>query len=128
MTKNLAEYFKIVPLSDFQSFDGEHLVTISGNAPDHILCNNNLVLADDPETGSRAGIFYKQSLRAVTDKLPEAQRSVYVPRRPVVVLLFTDIGEPVLWGNAEQMLRVSLTPTPDADILNFTREALSPVF
>ena len=126
--KTLADYFKIVPLSDFESFDGEHLVTISGNAPDHIVANNNLVLEDSPDTGSRAGTFYKQSLQAVTDKLSEYQRMVYVARRPVVVLLFTDTGEPILWGNAEEKLRITLIPTPDADILNFNREALSPIF
>ena len=126
--KTLADYFKIVPLSDFQSFDGEHLVTISGKNPDHVVANNNLVLADTPETGSGAGTFYKQSLQAVTDKLSDDQRLVYVARRPVIVLLFTDTGAPVLWGNAEEKLRITLTPTPDADILNFTRAALSPVF
>lgn len=128
MTKTLADYLEIVPLSDFESFDGEHLVTISGKAPDHILCNNNLVLDDTPETGGRAGTFFKQSLLAVTDKLSPEQRLVYVPRRPVIVLLFTDAREPVLWGNADEKLRITITPTPDADILNFNRKALSPVF
>ena len=126
--KTLADFLKIVPLSDFQSFDGEHLVTISGNAPDHIVANNNLVLDDIPETGSPAGTFYKQSLMAVTDKLTDARRLVYVLRRPVVVLLFSDTGVPVLWGNAEEKLRITITPTPNEDILNFSRKALSPVF
>lgn len=126
--KKLADYFKIVPLSDFQSFDGQHLITISGKDPDHVVANNNLNLVDEPETGSRASSFYKQSLRAVSDKLTDAQRKVYVSRRPVVVLLFTDDGAPVLWGNADQKLRITITPTTDADIMDFKRSALVPLF
>lgn len=126
--KNLANYFKIVPLSDFSGFDGTQLITISTNEPDHIPTNNDLVLMDTPDTGSRAGSVYKQSLRAVTDKLTDAQRAVYVNRRPVIVLLFTDDGAPVLWGSANYLLRISITPTPDADILDFSRIALNSVF
>lgn len=126
--KNLANYFKIVPLSDYNSFDGERLITNSGNEPDHIPTNNDLVLADTPEAGSGSGPIYKQSLKAVTDKLTDAQRAVYVTRRPVMLLLFTDDGAPVLWGSTDHQLRITLTPTPDVDILEFKRIALKPVF
>jgi len=126
--KTLVDNFEMVPLSDFQSFDGQHLITISGTSPDQFIANNNMALVDDPETGGRAGTFYKQSLRAVTDKLDERQRSVYTARRPVVVLLFTDDRSPVLWGNADQKLRITITPTPASDILDFTRSALATVF
>lgn len=126
--KILANYFKIVPLSDFNSFDGERIITNSGNEPDHIPTNNDLVLTDTPETGSGSGSVYKQSLKAVTDKLTESHRAVYVTSRPVMVLLFTDDGAPVLWGSKDYPLRITLTPTPDADILDFKRTALKPVF
>jgi len=126
--KNLANYFKIVPLSDYSNFDGLQLITISGSDPDHIPTNNDLVLADTPEAGSGSGPIYKQSLRAVTDKLTDAQRAIYVTRRPVMVLLFTDTGAPVLWGSTDRQLRITLTPTPDADILDFKRTALDSVF
>lgn len=125
--KTLANYFKIVPLTDYTGFDGEHLITNSGNEPDHIPTNNDLVLADTPEVGN-GGTTYKQSLRAVTDKLTDAQRAVYVTRRPVMVLLFTDTGAPVLWGSADYPVRITITPTPDVDILDFKRTALKSVF
>ena len=126
--KTLANYFKMVPISDFSSFDGEKIITISGADADHIPTNNELVLTEAPETENAAGSVYKQSLRAVTDKLTDAQREVYVNRRPVIVLLFTDDGEPVLWGSADNKLRITITPTPDADIIDFSRTALEPVF
>jgi hypothetical protein len=125
--KTLANYLKIIPLSDYNSFDGERLITNSGNEPDHIPTNNDLVLTDTPDAGS-AGTIYKQSLRAVTDKLTDAQRAVYVTRRPVMVLLFTDDGTPVLWGSADYPVRITITPTPDVDILDFKRTALKSVF
>jgi len=126
--KTLANYFKIVPLTDYNNFDGEQLITNSGSNPDHIPTNNNLVLADIPDDGSGAGPLFKQSLKAVADKLTEAQRSVYVTRRLVMVLLYTDDGAPVLWGSTDYPVRITITPTPDVDIIEFKRIALKSVF
>lgn len=126
--KNLVDNFEIVPLSDFKSFDGAHLITISGLLSDRFIADNNMVLVDNPDTGNRAGTFFKQSLRAVTDKLDPRQRSLYTARRPVMVLLFTDDQLPVLWGNTDQKVRLTITPAPASDILDFTRSALAPVF
>lgn len=128
MNKKLADYLKMVPLSDFKSFDGTSLITVSGSVPDHIVANNNLELADKPETGGNAGTFYKQSLRVVCDKLSDAQRKVYTARRPVVVLLFFDDGTSLLWGNSDQKLRITISPLSDADVMDFNCSSLAPIF
>lgn len=125
--KHLANYIKILPLTDFLSSDGTTLISKSGANPDRIIANNDLVFDTKPET-SGAGTFYTEELRVVTDKLTDDQRAVYCSRRPVVVLLFDDRGNPILWGNDEQKVRVTLTPNTDRDILDLVRKTTTALF
>jgi len=125
--KHLANYIKILPLTDFDSFDGTTLISKSGNDPDLIISNNNLVFDPKPQS-SAAGPFYTEDLRVVTDKLSDDQRKVYSSRRPVVVLLFDDQANPIVWGNEDQKVRVTLTPNTDSDIIDLTRKTTTALF
>ena len=123
--KHLANYFKIMLLDDFQSFDGTSLIGTSDQ--ELIVCTNDLIFDEPPKSGDH-GTIYEQSLRAVSGKLTTAQRAKYVDRRPVVVLLYDDEGIPYLWGNGSQKLRISINPKPDNDVIELTCMALSPIF
>lgn len=125
--KHLANYIKILPMTDFDSFNGSTLISISGADPDLIIANNDLVF--DPKTEeSGAGPFYTEELSIVTDKLTDLQRTVYCSKRPVVVLLFDDQENPVLWGDADQKVRATLTPNIDSDILDLKRVTTTALF
>ncbi len=125
--KHLADYIKILPLTDFNSFDGITLLSKSGSDPDHLVANNRLVFDTKPED-SGGGPFYTEQLNIVTDKLTDAQRKNYTSRRPVMVLLFTDSGETLLWGNAEQKVRATLTPNTDYDVIELIRKTTKSLF
>lgn len=125
--KHLANYIKILPLTNYLANDGSELISKSGSDSDLIIANNDLVFDPKPGT-SGAGTFYTEELRVVTDKLTDDQRAVYCSRRPVVVLLFDDQANPILWGNDEQKVRVTLTPNPDRDILDLVRKTTTALF
>jgi hypothetical protein len=125
--KHLADYIQILPLTDFDSFNGTTLISKSGADPDRLIANNRLVFDPKPES-SAAGPFYTESLKVVVDKLTDDQRTNYTSRRPVVVLLFDDTGTPVLWGDAEQKVRVTITPNTDYDILDLVRKTTTALF
>jgi len=125
--KHLANYIKILPLTDYESFDGESLISKSGAAADLIIANNELVFNPLPES-SGGGPRYSEELSVVTDKLSKSQREVYCSLRPVVVLLFEDTGTPIIWGDAEQKVRITLTPNTDRDILDLKRITTTPLF
>lgn len=125
--KHLANYIKILPLTDFDSFDGTTLISKSGNDPDLIIANNDLVFDPKPQT-SGAGPFYAEDLKVVTNKLSTDQRKVYSSRRPVVVLLFDDQANPIIWGNEEQKVRVTLTPNADSDVIDLSRKTITALF
>jgi len=125
--KQLSDYLKILPLTDYDSFDGSSLISKSHVAPDHIVSNNNLVFNTKPEN-SPAGDYFTETLRVITDKLTDSQREKYTSRRPVVVLLFTDIAEPVLWGDADEKVRATVTPSIDYDIIDLTRKTTKALF
>lgn len=125
--KHLANYIKILPLTDFDSFDGSTLISKSGADPDQIIANNDLVF--DPKAGeSGAGPFYTEELSIVSDKLTDLQRKVYCSKRPVIVLLFDDQENPVLWGDADQKVRATLTPNIDQDIIDLVRKTTTALF
>jgi len=125
--KHLGNYIKILPLTDFDSFDGTTLISKSGNDPDLIISNKDLVFDPKPQS-SGAGPFYTEDLRVVTDKLSDDQRKVYSSRRPVVVLLFDDQANPIVWGNEDQKVRVTLTPNTDSDIIDLARKTTKALF
>ncbi len=123
--KHLANYFKIMLLADFVSFDGTDM--IGSSDPELIVCTNDL-LFDEPPRSGEAGTFYEQSLRAVSPKLTATQREKYATRRPVMVLLYDDQGTPHLWGDNSLKLRISIDPKINEDVIELTRTALSPIF
>lgn len=125
--KHLANYIRLLPLTDFLSFDGTKLISKSGSDPDILVSRNDLVFDPKPGNGG-GGTFYTEEIRVVTDKLTESQRSVYCNRRPVVVLLYDDKGTPILWGEADQKVRVTLTPNIDSDILDLARKTTTSLF
>lgn len=125
--KHLSNYISILPLTDFDSFDGSKLISKSGTHPDKIVSNNDLVFDPKPETGG-GGSFYTEELKVVTEKLEDVQRAKYCKRRPVVVLLFDDEATPILWGDANQKVRVTLTPNLDGDVLDFVRKTTKALF
>jgi len=125
--KHLAEFVQILPLSDFESFDGTSLISKSGVNPDTIIANNNLLFSTRPET-SAAGPFFTEQLQIATDKLAASQRKVYFNRMPVIVLLFTDVNEPVVWGDLDQKVRISITPNTDYDVIDLVRKTTKSLF
>ena len=124
--KQLSNFIRIMPLSDYESFDGTNM---SGSTePDLILAKNNLQYDEVPQPGS-AGVIFNQSLGLITDdKLNAAQRKKYANLRPVVVLIFDENGVPVLWGTDDERLRIMVTPKPDRDVLEFDRKSVTPLF
>lgn len=125
--KQLAEFVQILPLSDFESFDGTTLISKSGTDPDTIIANNNLIFSTRPES-SPAGPFFTEQLQIVSDKLDAGLRKIYFNQMPVVVLLFTDVNEPVLWGNMEQKVRISIAPNTDYDVIDLVRKTTTSLF
>lgn len=125
--KHLANFIRILPLTDFESFDGTQLIGKSGAQPDLLVSTKDLTLEPKPGNSS-AGTFYTEELQLVSDKLTETQQKKYCNRRPVIALLYDDSGNPILWGDADQRLRVVLTPGIDADILDFSRKTTKKLF
>ena len=125
--KHLANFVRILPLTDFNSFDGSMLISKSGSEPDLFISDKDVVF--DPNPGdSRAGTFYTEEVRLVCSKLTAQQRDKYTSRRPVVVLLYDDNGTPILWGNEDQKVRVTLTPNVDNDIIDMVRKTTKALF
>lgn len=125
--KHLANFLKILPLTDFDLFDGETLVSKSGADPDVIYADNNIEFDPRPED-SPAGPFYTEPVRIVSAKLTDELRKRYTSKRAVIVLLFDDQGNPVLWGDLDQKVRITINPTPDSDVIDFVRKTTKPLF
>lgn len=125
--RDLSNFIKIVPLSDFQSFDGTDIITVSGSDPDLIPSNNDLKFEETPEK-TRSGVIYNQSLTVVCDKLSESLRTRYQNNRPVVVQLFTDDNVSRQCGDDSTRARILITPGTDYDILTINRKSKKPVF
>lgn len=122
--KQLANYIRIMPLSDYQSFDGN---TMSGySTPDLILSENDLDLQDEPAT-SNAGVLYTQKLEIVTERLSDTLRKKYANKRAVMVLLYDDQEISHLWGDENQKLYILITPGIYNDSITLTRKAISTV-
>ncbi len=124
--KQLSNFIKIMPLSDFTSFDGTNM---SGSSvPDLIQSTNDLQFEELPQY-SAPGVIYNQSLSLITTgKLSDAQRKKYSRRRPVVVLVYDENGVASLWGNDDERVRITITPKTDRDILELDRKATTPLF
>ena len=126
--KTLSNIIEIIPLDEFQSFDGTHLVSSSDTAADIFPSLNTPAFDEKPKTGE-AGTIYPQTFTIITDgKLTDAQKQRYPARRPVVAVIKTDDGVSHLLGDTGQKLRISVTPALDYDQLDFNRNALSPLF
>jgi len=125
--KHIADFIKILPLTDYLNFADSTLVSKSGADPDLIKANNFAVFDSTPES-SLAGPFYTEKVRITTDKLTEEQRKKYTSMRPVIVLLFDDQGNPVLWGDLDQKVRITINPLPDSDIIDLVRKTTKPLF
>jgi len=122
--KQLANFIKIMPLSDYQAFDGTNMT--GSSAPDLLLSENDLQLLDEPSS-TRAGILYEQNLKVITGRLSDTTRKKYSNRRPVMALVYDDLGAPHLWGDANQKLYILITPGLHNDSILLFRKATSPV-
>jgi len=118
--RHLSNFLRVVPFSDFESFDGTKLVASS--EPDLLLSLNDLNLDEKPSL-NRGGTLYDQSLEVVCQKLSDTLRERYPERTKVVVLLYDDAQQPVLWGGDAYYLRISLAPKTDTDVITLTRKA-----
>ncbi|MGV8094496.1 MAG: hypothetical protein AB2L24_21795 [Mangrovibacterium sp.] len=121
--KQLANFVKIMPLSDYQAFDGTNMT--GSSAPDLILSENDLQLQDEP-SNTRAGVLYEQSLNVVTARLSDSLRKKYANRRPVMAVIHDDLGAPHLWGDGNQKLYILITPGLHNDSISLFRKATSP--
>ena len=117
--KHLADFVQILPLSDFDLFDGSTLISKSGADSDRMVSNNPIVFEINPEV-SGAGPFYTEKIRITSEKLSDSIRNKYTSLRAVEVLLFDDDQNPLLWGN--------LDPNTDYDVIDLVRKTTKALF
>lgn len=123
--KQLANYIKIVPFHQYVSFNG---TDITANVEVLILYSNTPIQFNEDPDNKNGNPYYKQSFQLVTDKLSANIRNMYPAKIPVVVLLYTDDQQPHILGNENSKLRLTIQPTPNEDILSFSREAEDTLF
>lgn len=124
--KHFANYVDIYPESVVSSIVGTTITTSDGSEADRIRAFSNVELVETP--GNQNGnIFYEQSTRIVTsEKMSDELRGKYGNNRPVVVLLYDDQGNAMVWGDGEKA-RMLITPNFENDVLVISRKSVEPV-
>ena len=123
--KSLSNYLKIMPLNNYESINGNDLIGTIDQL--FIKTTNDLEVEEKPNKKS-GGRFIDQYMKAVSSVLSESDKKTYPAAIPVMVLLFTDDGTPVLWGGEEQKLRLTITSRPDCYIFEFKRQTTTTLF
>lgn len=123
MNRQFSNYLRIVPREDVESIASGVITLRSGKTMDTILADNNLIPDEVPgrESGNS---YFTQTVKVVTAKLTAEQSARYRNRRPVIVELTDSAGTTLLWGDLTVPVRVTLTPKPDRDVLDFTRTSV----
>jgi hypothetical protein len=122
---HLATFVKIVPFSQYTSYDGTDITADVDVLT--LMSGCDIKFEEKPDT-SDAGTKYKQSFKIVSEKLSDTIRTMYPPNIPVVALIYTDDQQAYILGNEESKLRLTIQPTPNEDICSFYRETLTPLF
>ena len=125
--KHFANYIDVYLLSKVQSINGTTVVTTDGSEPYRFNAFSNVQLNETPNE-ENGNVFYVQETRIpLTKKLTEEQRSVFLPRRPVVVKLYDDTASPIVFGDAGYKARLVFETHLENDVLNIVRESPEPL-
>lgn len=124
--KHLSNYITIMPLSHFESFNAG---VLSGSSdPDLILSQNDLQLDENPQNNTPGTIYIQRMSITTVEKLSDAQRKKYKNLRPVVAVVYDDLGNGTLWGSDDERLRITISPRTDHDILELDRKSVTPMY
>lgn len=125
--KHFANYIDIYPLTSVQSIDGNTVITNDGSEPDRFVAFSSIVMNEVP-SNKNGNSYYRQTASIpLSAKMNDAQRAVYTHRRPVVVMLYDDQAQPIVWGDITYRARVEVSPRLENDILEIERESIDPV-
>ncbi len=125
MQRSFSNFFRIIPIDQVTSIDGNTITCKSGYTPDFILTANNMDLVEvQKEDG--ANDFFNQTSKAATHPISETLRKRYRNTR-VVIQMETTQGGMFTWGSIDLPVRVKINSNLKGDNWEMIRKSPAPI-
>ena len=127
MKTQYGNFIKIVPAHQVSAIDGGTITLESGYSFDELDTLNNLQPSEEAKT-SEAGVLYTFSMQAGVEKFSDTLKHKYGSDCPVILTIFKSHDEEALVvGSLQNPVRMTWTPHPEYDHLDFSRSSISAV-
>lgn len=115
----------MVPVHDILSIDGENITLIPGKSWYEFFTENDLEYSENFENSDSMDIW-NQSLKPVI--IMDQATFNKLEKRNLIVLLFDTLTNQYIWGELENGVQFTASTHLDRYTLNFTRQAITPIF